>query len=646
MVLTADVRAIAVESLAMECAVSQHFAMAASEGLQRNQAGGVELRFLVTRRQDGEEVEWSRSEKDAFLRCVDRSLERLSPTLDPRQYLSDQQYPQFSGNAVTFQVRALGFEKEIPPTAWRRWPLYFAEGVASEPSAPRCAAERDDQDEQDDLWESVRGIGRKCASHRDSDDEGPDEGSRDSALVEEESKASPQSTAASDAALRSLVQRLRWRAARWVPEFLLNDWNRGADNHSDVLQAAQRLPNRRFLHADARGIECDLWLLCHTVRYAYVGARQPDQRWMLVARIPVPAYLGKGSDRTLPHSTSRKRSRQTDLPYSNAAQVFFHDNASECIVLPPSEQRLVGLCAHVVAVEYTEKGRSLVLEDVAVQSIHECGDVSKAFSVEAVVDLVQASCRRFRKKTASMLKSKEMDGKQSSFADKEEGSSPGMLEGQPLRFAVAQQAWKVIENMSDSSSVHYKRFRSAGSRLVPTIRTCRDVALLSEGACVEFKHTLTSGEDSRAALPQHRSKATFDRLRHTLASMANTLGGCVLIGVGDDGTVSGHEPNEVSSRVRLTGFIPAMVKGAVSVRELPASTMSSLNPQWWRTSAVVTEEKPSTKRVFSVITVERGSAPYYSASRLARPYQRGFASTTSMSLWVMALRVYLSLSES
>lgn len=102
---------------------------------------------------------------------------------------------------------------------------------------------------------------------------------------------------------------------------------------------------------------------------------------------------------------------------------------------------------------------------------------------------------------------------------------------------------------------------------IPVIRTCRDVTNILEGPTVEFKYSL--GDERNLT----STTATVDRLRHTIAAMASTLGGVVCIGVRDeDGVVVGHPMREVQEKneKRLTsGYCPAMVKDAVTLQELP-----------------------------------------------------------------------------
>lgn len=102
---------------------------------------------------------------------------------------------------------------------------------------------------------------------------------------------------------------------------------------------------------------------------------------------------------------------------------------------------------------------------------------------------------------------------------------------------------------------------------VPIIRTCRDVNGMKEGPTIEFKYTLHDHRHSST------STSSVDRLRHTIAAMASTLGGIVCIGVRDeDGAVVGHAVGEVkkeSGKRLVCSYCPAMVKDAVTLQELP-----------------------------------------------------------------------------
>lgn len=250
---------------------------------------------------------------------------------------------------------------------------------------------------------------------------------------------------------------------------------------------------------------------------------------------------------------------------------------------------------------------------------------------------------------------------------------------QQLRLLRCAEA--VYAAIADSMSVHYKKLRGASRVALPAVRTSADVLLLEEGNNVEFKAKvgLTAGAAASAVVRgsgRHASTMDTERLRNTIAAMAACRGGVILIGVADDGHVVAHARQlEVSRHLRLSGFCPAMVKDAVQVKELrwlpttintAASTTvtaaggvaadvpakRTMPENWWKVgnstssadAAVKTgAQKPhgnaAGEQVITVISVEKGQAPFYAAAKNTPPYQRGCASTVVMPTVVLARRL-------
>ncbi|KAG5475638.1 hypothetical protein LSCM4_04220 [Leishmania orientalis] len=244
------------------------------------------------------------------------------------------------------------------------------------------------------------------------------------------------------------------------------------------------------------------------------------------------------------------------------------------------------------------------------------------------------------------------------------------------------QAEAVYGALSDSVSVHFGKLRGAARVPVPDVRTTADVAQLEECHNVEFKAKVglvTKGSFSGAHSQEQHHPVLMDaeRLRNTMAAMAACRGGVILLGVTDDGHILGHAKQlEVARRLRTSGFCPAMVKGTVQVKELrwlgangnvaSASEESSsesrgngasppvkraMPANWWkRSSTPAASGVPSTSaraeagtsaddQIITVVTVQRGQAPFYATAKHAPPYQRGCTSTTMMPVIVMARRI-------
>lgn len=245
-----------------------------------------------------------------------------------------------------------------------------------------------------------------------------------------------------------------------------------------------------------------------------------------------------------------------------------------------------------------------------------------------------------------------------------------------------RQAEAVYGALSDSVSVHFGKLRGAARVPVPTVRTAADVAQLEESHNVEFKARVgrvTNGSSTGADSHPQRHPVVMDaeRLRNTMAAMAACRGGVILLGVTDDGRVLGHAKQlDVARQLRTSGFCPAMVKDTVQVKELrllsasggianPSKAVSgessdngasalvkrAMPENWWKsgatppapglpkTSATAKAGASAGDQVITVVSIQKGQAPFYATSKNAPPYQRGCASTTMMPTTVVARRI-------
>ncbi|CAC9499812.1 conserved hypothetical protein [Leishmania infantum JPCM5] len=245
-----------------------------------------------------------------------------------------------------------------------------------------------------------------------------------------------------------------------------------------------------------------------------------------------------------------------------------------------------------------------------------------------------------------------------------------------------RQAEAVYGALSDSVSVHFGKLRGAARVPVPDVRTAADVAQLEECHNVEFKARVgrvTNGSSAGADSHQQRHPVLMDaeRLRNTMAAMAACRGGVILLGVADDGRILGHAKQlGVARQLRTSGFCPAMVKDTVHVKELRWLSASgglagaskavagesggngasvpvkpAMPENWWKSgatppapglpkaSATAKAGASAGDQVITVVSVQKGQAPFYATSKNAPPYQRGCASTTMMPTMVVARRI-------
>jgi hypothetical protein len=293
---------------------------------------------------------------------------------------------------------------------------------------------------------------------------------------------------------------------------------------------------------------------------------------------------------------------------------------------------------------------------------------------------------------ASGRHSVDADAHKGSTADSaaDDGATCKELPSQAMatqQLQLLSRAEVVYSSIADSMSVHYKKLRGASRVAIPAVRTTADVATLEESNNVEFKAkvgiTPSSGTGTLAQCGRGQQASTMDteRLRNTIAAMAASRGGVVVIGVADDGRIIGHAKQlEVGKHLRISGFCPAMVKDAVQIKELrwlqatdgkptaPTTATGSatgvantceapmkraMPENWWkagsnnaarvaagsdRTTLQATPAN-STDLVITVISVEKGQAPFYATAKNAPPYERGCASTVVMPTVVLARRL-------
>lgn len=727
--LIADLQAFPLGSVELESELSHCFAAAASC------AGAGIVRLFLRLHHDSvtsdDTLECSndtqkRKDRDILLRGVDRCQQRIHPPLDPLQYLSLDS-PNFNPtvregekeleHSVLFLVRPFSSTVTGGDKRGLWGGKHLADGVTPRYSVVLGSEIGHSLAEQPGaLWtEGDEALWRLTRATRTQQEDSVSlrSGSLEGAVSQGSSpplheKVDPVKAMQNVVNHATQLQRFQWRCASWTAERLVNEahwakpvpaptthrrthhsYDKAPSNplftapvHADIFLAAQAMPTKRILHADVRGIECVLYLLGTTSRYAYLGTTangQPsDSSWIFLGRIPVPTGLSI----TAVPLNSRKRNRSEALEWlslvENAEDAMKFDEQEHFHWFPPSERRLITCRAHRVSCTCSSPQRtpsngsaslSFLLEDCYLidppQRDEDLERESAAESLEDIKTLIRRSCQRFIETGKRLMEKVEA-------AEAEKNSLEGAPDLSTTRCAqeglLVRRACALFHEMSDATAVHFKKIRGGkNSRAkaaspIPTIKTHRDVEGLLEGATVEFKYRLhftAQGEEGKGE--DEWGTATPERLRHTLVSMANTLGGVVIVGVTDDGRVVGHPHplGEVKRQLRLTGFCPAMVKDSISLRELPVlssgpahgSDAVKLKPNWWKsgeglstgviTTANAQAGAATPQRYITVITVQRGLAPYYCVtSQAGIPYKRGCASTTPMSVWLMASRLF------
>nr|CCC94796.1 unnamed protein product [Trypanosoma congolense IL3000] len=627
-----------VHSFRTEVGVAKVFASAANS-TSPHERPVVQLRIIQPLVQDGSQPpgdEWNRRDRDVILLCLDRAVGRVYPPLDPLQYT--QTPAEFLVEEGLKVVRL-----QVIPTAQ----------LFPHPLAPHgvegCTALADDapQAERPQMGGYAVESGLSGGG------------------------------AASDA---SSVVRKRWKKGAWLAARFFNEgsWRPAGVLHgktgavsmrfSNVIDAAENDKGKRLLHVDVGGMEFVGVISAVTSRYAYVAVPHVCEgdgtpKWVLVTRVSVPGTLdGLANKATLKRqrgSDGRDRQAQT---FVHEREVMSHD-ANALKVLDIDKRVVVTLRAHKVFCTWNRTDSqipevlSLFFDDVSTVAGGvalttprgegtEAALVSHCNSYNDLLDIVKMSCERFNHGYA-----------------KYEGATSN---------SAAERLFSALTDTVSVRPVDYGGTRGGGGRrrMQPpvTISSPRDIPSLFEGPCVEFKakvgtwkhgdpeeaddmfsqfngSTEFSGANDKRDPLQRRGLMNVERIRHTIAAMATTLGGVLLVGVRDDGVVVGHPP-EALRDLRLTGFCPAMAKGSVqltTMRAVTSDTPAALPKEWWKNKGQKSNQQVVHENqkdyVVTVIAVSRGQAPFYAVSRNSVPYIRGLASTVPLHVVSAARRI-------
>ncbi|KAG8344744.1 hypothetical protein ERJ75_000320700 [Trypanosoma vivax] len=624
-------------------------------------------------------VEWTRQGRDAFLLCLDRAVSRIHPPLDPLQFTETP--PEFlcQGNrlAVRLQLRCTGC---LGTTL--QMPYHTVEGEAKEVAA--VAATIDSTTNTNTTTAAnVTACGADCGIE-----------------VRDGASAARQRSRIAAWLTSRFFNEASWHSARGATAVRATDKGAGRNNEfgddkvngfqcdESVIEVSKRSAGKRVLHVDACGVEVSGLIVGITLRYAYVAIPYLDEQhktshWVIISRVPIPSILEMRAVGLARSMEMRKRSRDDDCARSR--ETFLHErevmghDLFPLHVLAPEQRARVTLRAYKVYCKMQDAEAascesallSVALEDASIISFvaapdngdDACGSgygtVSSPESLTSFSDLleiVHESCRRF-------LRGYEKYGA---------GAAGG-------------QGEKLFSLMTDTVS---SRLFSCGggktrrSNLPPVVVSSpRDIPSLFEGTCVEFKakigkwcgddtrdmsceeslgfshsdhfyHRQNTGSNAKSDRSGHQNRGlmNMERIRHTIAAMASTLGGVLLVGVSDDGKVLGHGPDALKE-LRLSGFCPAMSKGSVKSTVMRAVTEEGpreLPSNWWKTKREPQQEQKRgqgddkearQEGMVTVITVVRGQAPFYTTSRHSVPYTRGFASTVPLHVLVIVRRI-------
>ncbi|KAF8283910.1 putative Divergent AAA domain containing protein, partial [Trypanosoma cruzi] len=550
---------------------------------------------------------WSRREKDMLLLCLDRSVPRVCPPIDPLQYT--QTPPEFLLENGVRVVRL-----SITPSS----------RYSSFTTVPH----------------RVEG---SCLRPHSTSAEITDNNSASAAGAVEDNE---------DVANTKRLARRRWRKAAWMTARIFNEggWyhaerryakvhnetvgsGRNTVNSENILDAAMRLTEKRLLHVDVFGMEFIGVIVALTSRYAYVAVPffqdgQSIPHWTLVSRLGIPSLLEEEKEKITRKRERCDRVADDSKYFLNEEELVSHD-ARPLLRLPPDHCVRVVLRAHKAYCKHQRSvidGQALVsvvFEDAAIISCTAVGNknnfMESLSTYSDVLQIVQASCARFLRGY-----------------------------GKYTEMPAGNAGERLFTALTDTVSAHLKKLRGREGQSPVTVSSPQEIPTLVEGTCVEFKAKVERWQDSADDIsPGQRRHSTvnLERIRHTVAAMASTMGGVLLVGVTDDGEVIGHA-RDALKELRLSGFCPAMVKGTVTVTEMRAvlgDRPTTMPKDWWKKANPQQQEQQTveekTDRVVTVITVKRGPAPFYTTSRCSVPYTRGFASTVPLHVVVCARRI-------
>ena len=464
--------------------------------------------------------------------------------------------------------------------------------------------------------------------------------------------------------LRRKGDKKRLRVAGLLAAALMCDaWSE--HRAKDCVDAAAT-SRRPIVHIEPRGVALTLRLVAVSTFHGYVAARTSsaqESAWRVVAVIPAPSgdHWSREGVSAVAGDARPKRGRSDgqseaeetasdvwmigDVEFPACLRRTLESQHGKLVlsVLPATCRPLVEVVAHRLVIE------PCPATAVALITAEDChvtrfkGTTSsptpadeEAHAITDLVALVRESSRSVLERVDAAL----------------QGTSAGVASTVPA--AAVAEFKRLRKAMLDSMSVSFSKARGAKKLAIPqpllgsscATPVTADFHLVDdESSKLEFKHHLAD-EDAKAS-----ATMTGERLRRTIAAMASTEGGHILLGVADDGRLADRSAlvSYVSS-VRLGGFCPAMVKDAVTAVELPlrfSDAPAALPKDWWKTGAPAAAtsalQQPAKdarrKDVLTMITVQQGTAPFYAPYRHGVPSMRGAASTVTMPTQVVVNRI-------
>lgn len=520
-----------------------------------------------------------RDHRDAFRRCLDRAARRLCPPLDATQYAHPSSC-QFSDQSIVLQV--------IPTP--------------------------------EEVTHSVEGVAYYVLQEKGGEDDTP----QSHPLVAWETSQQDKE------AIKE-----RSRMAKWMMQRAIIGCGWASSPQRDVFEYANvsraAASGRGAVHVDPNGMELQMVVVAVYQHSCYLALpRAEGGPFVLVGAAPTPSW----SSYTLSEASSSRKRPRSDVAagseFDNMAPFLRSVGCTrphEVTILPAAERRSVLVRAFRVFCT----PNTIELDDVYI--VGEPQPASDCNTFADLRELVTLSCQRAQKNWAKLEQSMVQ--------------SPSIV--------------KHFQSLTDTFSSHFGKARGIDRQQSKVLAAAHPfgaaaaqqsavakgtVLSLEESALLEFKGATSQWIEGDGA------KSNVERLRHVLAAFANTFGGHLVIGVADDGAVLGEVPDSSGAvsadAIRTTGFCPAMIKDAVRLTKhkvVERSTEKKMPTDWWKTGA-----KPSTSTaaaattasptpVVTVLSVSKGTAPFYSAGKGVLPQMRGAASTLRIPVSVCVQRV-------
>lgn len=534
-------------------------------------------------------LDWTRDTRDEVRRCVDRALTRLHPAIDSRACASSQclvfHARQNGEHRATLQFTEMPFTSRITP--------FSVEG--------NSFVTRSTPDEAQQLMDQILAKEK----HR-----------------REETKIR-----------RQLADALLQRS--------FNEWMHISSCKS-VFDFPSDKKRRGTLHVEPRGIVFSARIVAILGHCQALLALQLDAEscckaasgYFAVGHVPTPSCVPTGAASTKP----QKRLRNDDEQHDSFGPIGTHlidvlGQRNVLLVDLAAEQMVVTVTAYKV---FVNRNGSVEFDDCVVSGTQERCNTMTEVTAAITESCVRSKARQESfSRTLSQLQAAEVEGIQK--------FSKGLMDATTVYFGKSKSGNR---EMMKFLAAHHPLGKGAEEGVVKS----GTVLQQDEGAIVEYKAGVNVWDDSNAEGERWKNKSNAERLRHTVGAFANTLGGFLVVGVNNDGVVEGQAAVDEDGKidVRLSGFCPAMVHGAVTMKEYRVTQASdapkTLPAGWWKsTTASTSSPSTSKQRLLRVVRVEKGTAPFYCAATGVWPSVRLTASTVAMPTTVALQRIMMQL---